>query len=61
MVQLMKGLISLDDGARWRPREAVLAGALAQILKSACILDNSPLPEKEKKNKSSLKICLFIH
>lgn len=49
VLQLMKGLISLDDEARWRPREPALAGALARILKSACILDNSAVPKKEFK------------
>lgn len=50
VLQLMKGLVSLDDEARWRPRGTALAGALAQILKSACILDNSPVPKKEFKH-----------
>lgn len=49
VLQLMKGLISLDDEARWRPREPALAGTLAQILKSACILDNCSVPKKEFK------------
>lgn len=49
VLQLMKGLISLDDEARWRPREPALAATLAQILKSACILDNSPVPKTEFK------------
>lgn len=39
-------LISLEDKAKWRPCDPALAGPLAQILKSACILGNSPMPKK---------------
>lgn len=49
-MQLMKGLISLDDEASRRPREPALAGTLAQFLKSTCVLDNSPVPKTEFKH-----------
>jgi len=58
----MKGLISLDDEARWRPREPAFAETLAQILISACILDNSQCQRRNLKlqfKKKSLSICYF--
>lgn len=51
--------ISLE--AKWRPYDPVLTGSLAQILKSACILDNSPMQKKGFKPSSwNMHIYLLL-
>lgn len=46
VLHLIRAWISLEDKVKQRPCDPVLAGLLAQILKSVCILGNYPMTKK---------------